>query len=58
MQTLPNTDFQALKALAERSGLNLLVVYRLMKGERVKDPSAWQRLVQARLELQQQSRQR
>ena len=58
MQQPTQTDYQTLKALAERSGLHLLVVYRLMQGERVKDPDAWHRLLQARSELQQKSKQR
>lgn len=58
MQQLSQIDYQTLKALAERSGLHLLVVYRLMQGARVKDPDAWHRLVQARLELQQEGNQR
>lgn len=53
MQQPIQTDYQTLKALAKRSGLHLLVVYRLMQGERVKEPDAWHRLMEARLELQQ-----
>jgi len=58
VQQLTQIDYQTLKALAERSDLHLLLVYRLMQGERVKDPGAWHRLLQARLELQQKGKQR
>ena len=55
MQQPTQTDYQTLKALAERSGLHLLVVFRLMRGEQVKDPDAWRRLLRARSELQQET---
>ena len=58
MQPLTQIDYQTLKALAERSGLHLVVVYRLMYGTSVKDPDAWRRLLQARLELQKEGNQR
>lgn len=58
MQPPTQIDYQTLKALAERSGLHLVVVYRLMHGASVKDPDAWRRLLQARLELQQEGKQR
>ena len=57
MQQSTQPDYQTLKALAERSGLHLLVVYRLMQGERVKDPYARHRLLQAQLEVQQKGKQ-
>lgn len=55
MQRPTQTDYQTLNALAERSGLHLLVVFRLMRGEHVKDPDAWRRLFRARSELQQET---
>jgi hypothetical protein len=54
MQDASHIDYHTIKALAERSGLHLLEVYRLLQGERVKNPEAWSRLDQARLELAQQ----
>jgi hypothetical protein len=58
MQHASQIDYHTVKALAERSGLHLLEVYRLLQGERVKNPDAWNRLEQARLELvRQQERQ-
>ena len=58
MQHASQIDYNTVKALAERSGLHLLEVYRLLQGKRVKNPDAWNRLKQARLELaQQQERQ-
>ncbi len=55
MQRTTQTDYQILKALAERSGLHLLVVFRLVRGEHMKDPDAWLRLFRARSELQQET---
>jgi hypothetical protein len=55
MQRSTQTDYQTLKALSERSGLHLLVVFRLMRGEHVKDPDARQRLFRAQSELQQET---
>lgn len=51
-------DYHAAKALAERAGLHLLEVYRLLQGKPVKNQEAWNRLARARFELvQQQERQ-
>ena len=54
MQDASHIDYHTAKALAERAGLHLLEVYRLLQGKRVKNPDAWNRLVQARFELAQQ----
>lgn len=54
MQDATHIDYHIAKALAERAGLHLLEVYRLLQGKPVKHPDAWNRLVQARFELAQQ----
>ena len=45
-------DYGTMKTLAELSGLRLLVVYRLLRGQQVSDANAWERLLNARLEMQ------
>lgn len=45
-------DYGMMKTLAELSGLHFLVVYRLLRGQQVSDANAWERLLNARLEMQ------
>lgn len=45
-------DYSMMRTLSELSGLRLLVVYRLLRGQQVSDAHAWERLLNARLEMQ------
>lgn len=51
-QIAAQPDYELMKTLAELSGLRLLVVYRLLRGQQVSDIHAWERLLQAREEIQ------
>lgn len=48
-------DYRTLRALADLSGLRLMIVYRLSRGQRVSEPGAWERYRGAWLVLQQRS---
>ncbi|MGB8348061.1 MAG: hypothetical protein WCD86_24480 [Ktedonobacteraceae bacterium] len=52
-QQAAQPDYHTLKALADLSGLRFMVVYRLSRGQRVRELGAWERYLGARLVLQQ-----
>jgi len=52
-QQAAQPDYHTLKALADLSGLRFIVVYRLSRGQRVRELGAWERYLGARLVLQQ-----
>ncbi|MGB8346793.1 MAG: hypothetical protein WCD86_18035 [Ktedonobacteraceae bacterium] len=51
-------DYRELRTLADLAGLRLVIVYRLSRGQRVRESGAWERYLGALLVLQQRGARR